>query len=197
MKVIVLSGTPGTGKTTISNKVAKLINAKVITLNELVISKNFILSYDKHRETSIIDEKKIISYIEEQIKVLKKEDLEILIIESHFSDIIPDKYIDIAIVLRCHPDILTERLEKRGYRKEKILENIQSEILGNCVNYFMKKKIKTPLLEIDTTDLEIKTEIDIILEIILEKKNIESFYAGKIDWLEKLFNENRLTEFFK
>ncbi|MFW9937861.1 MAG: adenylate kinase family protein [Promethearchaeota archaeon] len=197
MNVIVLSGTPGTGKTTISNRIAKLIKAKVITLNELAVSKNFILSYDQQRETSIIDEKKIISYLEKQIKILNKEGLEILIVESHFSDIVPDKYIDLAIVLRCHPDVLLERLEKRGYRKEKIVENIQSEILGNSINYFMKKRIKIPLLEIDTTDLDIKTITDIIIEIILEKKHIESYRAGKIDWLEKLFNENRLTEFFK
>ncbi|MFX0058769.1 MAG: adenylate kinase family protein, partial [Candidatus Heimdallarchaeota archaeon] len=140
MKVIVLSGTPGTGKTKISKEIAKLINAKVITLNELAISENFVIKYDKQRDTSIIDEEKIISYLEKRIRSLNNEGLEFLIIESHFSDIVPDKYIDYAFILRCDPDILRERLKKRGYKKEKIVENIQSEILGNCVNYFMKKQ---------------------------------------------------------
>ncbi|MFX0176468.1 MAG: adenylate kinase family protein [Candidatus Hodarchaeota archaeon] len=196
MKVIVLSGTPGTGKTKISKEIAKLINAKVITLNELAISENFVIKYDKQRDTSIIDEEKIISYLEKRIRSLNNEGLEFLIIESHFSDIVPDKYIDYAFILRCDPDILRERLKKRGYKKEKIVENIQSEILGNCVNYFMKKQIKNPLLEIDTTDLDLETEINVIIRIIAEEEDIENYYAGQIDWLEKIFKENRLSEFF-
>jgi len=197
MKVIVLSGTPGTGKTTISNEISKLINVKVITLNEIAISKKFTLSYDKQRETLIIDEGKIISYLKGQIIALNKEGIEFLIIESHFSDIVPDNFIDYAIILRCDPDILRERLEKRGYKKEKIIENIQSEILGNCVNYFMKKEIKAPLLEIDTTDLDVKTVSDIIIKLIIDEKDIERYYVGKVDWLEKIYNENRLNEFFE
>ncbi|MFX0057672.1 MAG: hypothetical protein ACFE8J_05170, partial [Candidatus Heimdallarchaeota archaeon] len=82
------------------------------------------------------------------------------------------------------------------YKKEKIVENIQSEILGNCVNYFMKKEIKNPLLEIDTTDLDLETEINVIIRIIAEEEDIENYYAGQIDWLEKIFKENRLSEFF-
>ena len=94
------------------------------------------------------------------------------------------------------PDRLSERLLERDYTKEKILENVQAEILGNCVNYFKQKQLKVPLLEIDTSELTIGTLAQIIIDIITENINIERFSVGKIDWLEKLFQENRLNQYF-
>jgi hypothetical protein len=35
------------------------------------------------------------------------------------------------------------------------------------------------------------------MDIIVNNKNGEKFVIGKIDWLEKLASENRLSEFFK
>ena len=49
MKILVISGTPGTGKTTVSNNIANYLKLKVISLNELAISENLIIDYDtKH-----------------------------------------------------------------------------------------------------------------------------------------------------
>ena len=197
MKFIIISGTPGTGKTTISNNLLNYINAKVISLNELVIERNFVLEYDQERETSIIDEKKLIKNLDKMIKNYVKDSIDYLIIEGHFSDIIPEEYMDYIIILRCHPDELFVRLKKRGYKKKKILENIQSEILGNCTNYFISKEIELPLFEIDTSNFEIEMISKKILDIINGNVDLSEYMIGKIDWLEEISNQNRLNEFFK
>ena len=196
MKILVISGTPGTGKTTISYNISNYIEAKVISLNELAISENLIEKYDTKRETSVINRKKLISFIIELIKNYRKDALEFLIIESHFSDIVPEKYINYAIILRCDPDELYNRLKERGYGTDKIRENVQSEILGNCVNYFMNKPLGIPILEIDTTKLSIESITKIIIDILTKKRDTKNFYVGKVDWLEKLFQEDRLQMFF-
>ncbi|MBY8988018.1 MAG: AAA family ATPase [Candidatus Lokiarchaeota archaeon] len=196
MKILIVSGTPGTGKTTISNNIQNYIEAKVISLNELAISENLVEKYDVKRETSVIDKKKIISFIIDLIEDYKKENPEFLIIESHFSDIVPERYIDFVIILRCDPDELYNRLKRRGYKREKIRENVQSEILGNCVNYFMNKPINTPILEIETTVASIESITKTIVNILTKKIDIKDFYAGRVDWLEKLFQEDRLQMFF-
>ena len=196
MKIIIISGTPGCGKTSISKIISEKINAKTISLNELAVSEKLTLKYDKKRETHVVDFNKLIPYVENLIDLYNKENTEFLLIEGHFSDAIPDKYIDYVIILRCNPDELYKRLEKRGYKIEKIRENVQAEILGNCTNFFIQKQIKSPTYEIDTTNLTIDSIAKIIIDLIVKNINVEDYILGKIDWLEILSQNDRIHEFF-
>ena len=196
MKIIIISGTPGCGKTSVTKVLSKLIDAKIIYLNELAVSEDFSFEYDKARKTYIVDFKIFLPYIVNKIKIIKINDPKFLIIEGHFSDIIPKKYIDYVFILRCDPDELAKRLKKKNYDMNKITENVQAEILGNCVNYIVQKKIKKPIYEINTTNINIESVAKTINDIIFEKIDAENYYLGKIDWLEKLFQEDRLVGFF-
>jgi len=196
MKIIIISGTPGCGKTSIANELSKLIDARILSLSELAVSDDFSFEYDKDRKTYIVDFKIFLPYILKKIKILQKKDIKFLIVESHFSDIIPNKFIDYIFILRCDPDELAKRLKKKNFSLSKITENVQSEILGNCVNYLVKKKIKKPIFEIDTTKLNIESGAKTLNDIIFAKIDAKNYYLGKIDWLAKLFQEDRLVEFF-
>ena len=196
MKIIIISGTPGCGKTSVASEMSKLIESKIISLNEIAISGNFSFEYDQKRNTYIVDFEVFRPYILKTIKKLEKINPPFLILESHFSDIIPSNYMDFVFVLRCDPDELYNRLKNRKYSKEKIIENIQAEILGNCVNYFIQKNIQIPFFEIDTTGVSINAVANIIVDIVLGKNDGNEYNIGKIDWLGKLYQENRLNDFF-
>jgi len=196
MKNIIISGTPGCGKTSVAKEISNLINVKIISLNELAISDNFSFEYDKERKTNIVDFEIFLPYVLKKIEKIQQENPPYLIIESHFSDIIPEKFIDYVFILRCDPDELFKRLEKKNYDIKKITENTQAEILGNCVNYFIQKQIKAPIFEIDTTNINIETVATTIIEIAVENRAGKNYQIGKVDWLEKLFEEDRLKEFF-
>ncbi|MHA1509373.1 MAG: adenylate kinase family protein, partial [Promethearchaeota archaeon] len=178
MKILIVSGTPGTGKTTVSQNLLNNLNAKVISLNELAISEKLIIKYDIERDTSVINEKKLVRYIIKLIEHYNNLDLEFLIIESHFSDIVPGQYIDYVIILRCNPDELYVRLKERGYKKEKIRENVQSEILGNSANYFLNKQLNKPILEIDTTNNSVDVITKTITKIITGKVDVDEYIIG-------------------
>lgn len=201
MKNIIISGTPGCGKTTISKVISNRINAQIISLNEVASSDNFSFEFDQERETYIVDFKILMPFILKEIKNVKELNPPYLIIEGHFADIIPNDLIDIAIILRCNPDELYERLKDRNYKNNKITENVQAEILGNCVNYFLKKKINYPFFEIDTSNKSVETVAETIIDIIKSNKNssnyTQKYHVGHIDWLEKLFQENRLNDYFE
>ncbi|MHA1292638.1 MAG: AAA family ATPase, partial [Promethearchaeota archaeon] len=74
MRIIVISGTPGTGKTSVSKKLLDFINAEMLSLNELAIMKRFVIKYDTKRDTYVIDSKKLISYIINKIEKLKTQE---------------------------------------------------------------------------------------------------------------------------
>ena len=196
MKIIIISGTPGCGKTSVAKEISNLINTETISLNELAITGEYSFEYDKERKTYVVDIEIFLPYIIKRIEDIKQENPPYLIIESHFSDIIPEKFIDYVFILRCDPDELFKRLEKKNYDLKKITENIQAEILGNCTNYFIEKQIKAPIFEIDTTNTDIQALARKIVEIVVENKIGKKYKIGKVDWLQKLFEEDRLKEFF-
>ena len=196
MIFIIISGTPGCGKTSVANELIKLIDGKIISLNELVTSSDLSFEFDEERKTYIVDFQTFLPLVLQKINEIKLIKPQFLIIESHFSDIIPDKFIDYIFILRCDPDELIKRLKVKNFEKKKIMENVQAEILGNCVNYFLEKKIKSPLFEIDTSNLSVNDVAKIIINIVVDKKNKEKYQIGNVDWLEKLFQEDRFKEFF-
>lgn len=196
MIILFISGTPGTGKTSVSEAIAKKINARVISLNSIAHSEGLTSDYDEERDTWVINEKEIIKKAFALIKKAENEGIEVLILESHFVDIIPKRIADYIIVLRCEPEILTQRLSKRGYNYKKVVENVQSEILGNCLNYFIEKEVKTPIFEINTSEISIDQLRDEIIKIIYKKEDGGAYIVGKIDWLEKLFESDELMKYF-
>lgn len=131
MKVIIVTGSVCSGKSTLAKKLAKKKNTKYIDVNK-IISKNrsVVKGYDRKRKCKIIDIQKLNKVLIEIIRKSKQD----LVIDSHFSHYLPKKYIDLCIVTKCDLKILKKRLEKRGYHKEKIRENLDAEIFDVCLN---------------------------------------------------------------
>ena len=117
--LIAITGTPATGKTTIAKELAKALNWKQISLNDLAREKNFYLGYDEKRKAKIVD----IESIKKEIKKIMKKQKN-LIIESHYAHEIPA---DLVIVLRTDLKELEKRMLKKGWWREKIQENLQAE----------------------------------------------------------------------
>ena len=58
--IIALTGTPGTGKTSISNILQKK-GFKIIDLNEIACEKGFLIGRDEKRDSNIVDIEREIS----------------------------------------------------------------------------------------------------------------------------------------
>lgn len=120
--VIALTGTPGTGKTTISRLLEPPIT--VIEANTLAHETNAIEDEDATREALIVDEKTL---NKEAHKHLPEPPT---LIEGHLAHHCNP---DAVLLLRCHPDELRDRLQPRGWSKAKIDENIMAETLDSLV----------------------------------------------------------------
>ncbi len=132
MKVIIVSGTPGTGKTTIAKKTAKEKGYEYIDVNKVIEKEKLSEGYDKKRDTKIIDIERLNKAVIRLIENKKKERIKGIIIDSHLSHYLPKKYVDLCIITKCDLKALKKRLEKRGYSKAKIRENMDAEIFDTC-----------------------------------------------------------------
>ena len=135
LKTIIITGTPGTGKTSIAKKLCNKFNYKYIDVNNIIKKYKISKGYDKKCKTKIVDIQKLNKALISEIKKIKKnitKKVNGVIIDSHLSHYLPYKYADLCIVTKCNLKALKIRLKKRGYSKNKIRENLDAEIFDIC-----------------------------------------------------------------
>ena len=75
MKTIVVTGTPATGKTTLSKKLAKKLNYYYVDVNKLISKHKLYEGYDRKRKTKIVDVRKLNKFLIDYIDFFKKNKL--------------------------------------------------------------------------------------------------------------------------
>ncbi|MGC9517031.1 MAG: adenylate kinase family protein [Methanomicrobiales archaeon] len=179
-KIIFITGTPGVGKSTISSMLAKRLNGHLISINQIVNEKTIYTSYDSDKEYKIVD---LDSLCNEMNYIINQSKEDIVIVDGHLSHYMSNP--DIVIVLRTNPEILSQRLEQRGYSEKKIRENIESEAI-DLITYEAVEIHGDKVNEIDNTKISPETVVKMILDVIEGNKK---FIPGKIDFSEFFINE--------
>lgn len=164
--IITLTGTPGTGKTTVSEEIDGF---KLINLTRFVREHG--LGEDGEKEFEV-DIQQMKDELEKEVG--KDEDV---IVEGHLSHHFTSDY---CVVLRCNPEELKERLRKRDYSESKIEENIESEKLDIILTEAVGKQEK--IIEVDTTDM---TAGETANEIMRKIEKDETGY-GNTDWTDQI-----------
>ena len=146
-KNILICGTPGTGKSTLAKLVLEKANSSLndnaakngeslseyeyVNVGDVCKREKYYHSFDERLNSYVIDEDKILDHLE---PLIEKGGM---IVDYHSSEFFPERFFSHVIVLTCGREdtkILYERLEKRdGYTKEKIRQNVECEIFGECV----------------------------------------------------------------
>ncbi len=173
---LIITGVPGTGKTTISRLLQKKLDATHVDVTKLAISERNNQKIDEKRETLIVNMKTL----SEKLIVLIEKSRKPVIIDGHYSpELIQTDLVEKIFVLRRAPWVIKEVLEKRGYSKNKILENVEAEILGTCLHDALSHHPKEVICEIDVTDRSSDYIAEFITSILAENKTCEIY---EIDW---------------
>jgi len=130
-QIVIVTGTPGTGKTVLAKRIAKRYGHEYVDVTGIIKKYRLAECYDRKRKTNIVNEKKLAKLLEKIIQLARKH-REKLVIDSHMSHFINPKYVDLCIVTKCGLKELEKRLKKKGYHKAKIEENLESEIFDIC-----------------------------------------------------------------
>ena len=163
-----LTGTPGTGKTSLSNN----LGFNLVSINDHYSD----ISNGKDSEDNwLIDLEKLIDTID--VKQYSNT-----IIEGHVAHFLSG--LDLIVVLRCHPDKLRKRLALRNYNQEKINENIEAEALNIISEEAFELYHENKVFELDTTESDLSNSRNLLREII--NGNIKS--NKRLDYSETIMS---------
>ncbi len=191
-QVILITGTPSVGKTTVATELAKKLDALYVNLTDAAKKYGLTLGEDKERRTTIIDEDRMKSKLVEIINSTQKDSV---IVDGHYAAaIVPKNKVARTFVLRRNPIQLREFMAKCGFKDQKLWENLASEILDVCLVEALNNQDQKKVCELDVTD---KTVEEIIEDILAIMDNRKTCRTGGIDWLGILEQEGKLDEYLR
>ena len=180
-----LTGTPGTGKSSVAQHLRKK-GFYIVDLNALALDNNCIAGFDQTRQTKIIDIDKLNHHITNNYQSKNT-----VFFEGHFAHLLP--CIEKVIILRCHPQELKRRLTKKGWNQKKITENVEAEILDIILCEAVELYQENDIFEIDTTKKSTTAVLTSIIEIIENVFHpLKKYKIGNIDWSEEILKNKQI-----
>ncbi len=180
-KIIIVTGTPGVGKTVLARLLAKKIGFTFSSLGDLVRKERLHKGFDRRARSYIIDERSVRRKLQGYFKDHREKGI---VFETHsVRSILPKTRGMVAIVLRLDPLILAKRLHARNWPKLKIWENVESEMIDVSLYDSLKVLGKTRVFEIDATGKRREELVGEIFKVLSRNKGWS--LKSSPDWLKK------------
>ena len=178
---IVITGNPGVGKHTITEKIAEKLELPILDINSIAKDAGL---FEKNKDTYDVDIGKLEKILEQKISEKK-------VIVGHLAPYVLDKNkVKIVIVLRRDPYDLISVYKERRYTDEKSKENLGSEVLG-IIAHDTISKFQEKAFQINTSGESIREVVEKVMTLISSNEGNE-----EVDWLDLITKKNDLKKFF-
>ncbi len=178
---IVITGNPGVGKHTITQKIAEKLELSIIDINSIAKDAGL---FEKNEDTNDVDTSKLEKILEQKIS-------EKNVIVGHLAPYVFNKNkVKIMIVLRRNPYDLISVYKERKYTDKKSMENLGSEVLG-IIAHDAISKFQEKVFQINTSGKSIQEVVEKVMTLISNNIGNE-----EVDWLDLVTKNNDLKKFF-
>lgn len=120
---ILITGTPGSGKTTLSGRLSEALGMEHVNVGDVVRTEECHEGKDSDFDAFILDEDKLMDVLEPRLEQGN------MLLDFHTCDIFPEELVDLVLVLQVNTEQLYDRLQARGYEQHKVNENMECEIM--------------------------------------------------------------------
>ncbi len=178
---IVITGNPGVGKHTITQKIAEKLELSIIDINSIAKEAGL---FEKNNDVNDVDTTKLEKILEQKISGKN-------VIVGHLAPYVLNKNkIKIMIILRKNPYDLISIYKERKYTDEKSRENTGSEVLG-IIAHDAITKFQEKAFQINTSGKSIQEVTEKVMAVISSNEGNED-----VDWLDLVTKNNDLKKFF-
>ena len=125
---ILITGTPGVGKTATASRLAERAGMRHIHVTEVIKQNQCFDGRDDELDSFFLDEDKLLDIMETMMEAAADDGAGI-VADYHSAELFPERWFDLVLVLRTSTDVLFDRLTKRGYSEKKRAENMECEIM--------------------------------------------------------------------
>eukprot|EP00450_Noctiluca_scintillans_P006526 CAMPEP_0194497384 /NCGR_PEP_ID=MMETSP0253-20130528/14337_1 /TAXON_ID=2966 /ORGANISM="Noctiluca scintillans" /LENGTH=159 /DNA_ID=CAMNT_0039338879 /DNA_START=8 /DNA_END=484 /DNA_ORIENTATION=+ len=125
---VLVTGTPGVGKTTFSQTLCEGSSLRHIELSKKIREDRLYREWDDEMDCSIFDEDLVCDALEPLLEEGH------CVVDFHSCGFLSADLFDIVVVLRAETGILSARLDARHYKEEKVRENVEAEIFQVCLD---------------------------------------------------------------
>ncbi|KAL3945838.1 MAG: hypothetical protein SGBAC_000110 [Bacillariaceae sp.] len=150
---ILVTGTPGVGKTSTASLIAERAGLKHVNVGDLIKELKCYDGFDKELDTNILDEDKLLDAMEALFEKAAEEGQGI-VADYHACELFPERWFDLILVLRTQTETLFDRLSSRGYNEKKRDENMQAEIMQVVLDEARESYAKEIVHEVQSNTIE-------------------------------------------
>ena len=158
MRVVALTGVPGTGKSTLASGLSAR-GIPVVDLNEFARGVGLLGPLDAARGSFVVDTRRLAGRLRHALRGLEDA---YVVVEGHFAH---EMEVDGVFLLRCDPLVLLERLRARGWREEKVRENVEAEALDVLAAEVLGRRV--PAVEMDVSRLGVEDATDAVSRFVV------------------------------
>ncbi|GAB6148401.1 AAA family ATPase [Stetteria hydrogenophila] len=174
---VIVTGVPGTGKSSVSRCLAEELGCVHLDVSTLIYRAGLVERDPSLRDTHIASEAGVEYVASRALGVINRGGC--VVLDTHY----PGEFVSrleehyaLIVVLRTEPLTLMRRLESRGWRRDKVVENVLAEIFGVIYDHLGEGVYSS--VEVDTTSTEPCAAAGEALELARKWR-----VGPRIDWL--------------
>lgn len=168
--ILAITGTPGTGKTSVAEETAELLEMQLVDVNDVARKSDAEKGIDTERDAVFVDVDRLADSLDQEVS-------DRAVLDGHLSHHFAA---DMTIVLRCDPGELQDRLRDKGWDQDKIKENIEAEALDILLQEAVS--LRDTVYEIDTTGRDAHEIAEIIKSLVEQETETDQYEPGHVEW---------------